>query len=93
MWWKRACLLLSELFGVVIFGVIWRTGYDLGGTRGERLRRSCAIFHWNFTTFVFENVPGLLSQISAGPAGVVWGVDRTGEVFRLSRDKEGAPTE
>ena len=49
-----------------------------------------AIFHWNFTTFVFESVPGLLSQISAGPAGVVWGVDRTGKVFRLSRDNEGA---
>jgi virginiamycin B lyase len=54
------------------------------------LNAAGAIFHWNFTTFVFENVPGLLSQISAGPAGVVWGVDRTGTVFRLSRDKEGA---
>jgi virginiamycin B lyase len=54
------------------------------------LNAAGAIFHWNFNTFVFENVPGLLSQISAGPAGVVWGVDRTGKVFRLSRDKEGA---
>lgn len=49
-----------------------------------------AVFHWNFNTFVFENVPVTLSQISAGPAGAVWGVDRDGKVFRLSRNKEGA---